>query len=231
MAFNTIRKLRELVFNIIKDQINNIINLQKGLINLVKNMIKGIKDKIDNFIEGIFDNIRKMQEAAEQMGVNVSECVDENEMKIKQIASKLFLDITQCITTKAMKAFEILDEAVKAIRDIILDVDEVEATFKNCTNIACYLKVGALASKLAVSIPLKATKLFLSTQQTIISITLQITACTGEKFFQLKDLVAPAINSITQCIADKIAEISSEDPLPETTSQSTDAPTVRYYYY
>lgn len=221
MVLNSIKKLQELVVNIIKEQINKIINLQKTLINFVKNTIKGIKDKIDGFIGGIFDTIKAMQENAAQFGVDVSECVDDNENKIKQIASKIFLDISQCITTKAMKAFEIIDETVQTIKDIILDVDDIEESFKNCTSISCYLGVGVDVSKLAISIPIKAGKLFLSTQQTILSITLQITACAGENFLELKDLVAPTVTSITECIADKIADATTEAPLPETTQQPT----------
>lgn len=196
--------------------------MKNGVINLAHNIIESFKNTIFGFIQGIFDGFKKLKDDAAQLGVDVSDCIDENENKIKQIASKIFLDTTSCITTKTTKAFEILNVAVQTIKAIINDVNKLQDDFDECKDVGCYMRMGVEASKLLISLPLRATKVFLSAQQTIIMIQLEITACVGEKFLQLKDLVAPAVDAVNQCIAEKIAGVEETTTSTTTTTQSSE---------
>lgn len=222
MVFKLIRKLHNVVTGAIKGVLHKIRDLRNAIIRLALDTINGVKRKFENFIKSIFDGFQRLKDKADQIGVDVSDCIDDNENKIKQIASKVFLDTTSCITTKLMRAFEILNKTVLAVEDLINGVNDIQELFDSCHSIGCYAKVGAEATKLMVSLPLKATKLFLTTQQTIIAIQLEITACVGEKFLTLQELIAPAVNSVNECIANKIAGVTEGTTTTDaTTSHDT----------
>lgn len=192
--------------------------LLKELIELVEKEIAAAKEKIEEIIaaidqvaeqaigaaqQAIQNEIEKLTNALEQLqnefGDKVADCLKAEEEHIAGLPEKTLNEIISCVTNKVNEAKQIINAIVADIEAIPQIISKIEEDLKNCTDVLCYGKVVAEASKAIAQIPIDVAAQIKKATDLIQNLKIDLVACATGKLAGLSQEVAGIIAKVTTC--------------------------------
>ncbi|GLV41202.1 hypothetical protein CBL_04726 [Carabus blaptoides fortunei] len=191
-AKEAIRKFGEIVSSAVGNAVDKLGAIKDKIFANAKEIISDARDTILNIVDKVKNHIEHIKEQAENLGLDVKECIEENKTQLQQLPKNIIDKLLQCVSEQMAEAKNIIEEAITEIMSIKDKLTGLPQKLKEC--VASGKPVSCISKLIAQ----------------IVSDITQIPSNIQESVNKIMDLVANLQANLMECALSKIKEVSME---------------------
>lgn len=166
-------------------------------------LYKDNREKVDQLVEYALKEISQIKEEAGQIGVDITDCLQDQETLMDNQTATNLVELKECIAGNIVRAKDIVHETIYAIENFIGFVTEDFKELKECKEFYCYSKLCGKVLLQLIDIPNSIGEIISHTLKTIIGIKKDILLCTGDTILVSTHQLADIIKDVKNCVAQK----------------------------
>lgn len=176
--------------------------------NFVANLIENAKVKLQEEVLKILGIIGHLQEEAEILGIDVTECIAAHQQEIEKFKNIFMAEVIACASEQIEQAQTMVDIIISEIKDVMSFVSSIQDKAKKCgMNVVCYGSLIKEAYNLFAELPGKIQQLAFKAVNLVTSIKSEVPKCLSSKILKFVTAAGPVVLVIGKCIAEKIGHL------------------------
>lgn len=172
-------------------------------------LVEAGANKIQNIVTAAMNDIQEWIGKAEQLQIDVTDCVGDTLDQLKGIPSENLKELTSCLTSNIARLTTIFDQTKVECNKYFDLVTEEAQKVKQCgggiiSGTSCILGIIADVTKLIVQIPLKISGVVTDSIKTMVEVGKDVSLCIADQVLINTILVTDMSKSTIDCIKNKI---------------------------